>query len=114
MTSAVQGHIITATKPVIDLRGQVNKPVLYVVTSPGEKEKEKENQYFGDRGREVSENESTRDDGDDKFETKKEESVMPNDKPNVDGAKGKEDKINELFRRQDQLWKKIKGNFRDS
>ncbi|CAG8498672.1 2160_t:CDS:2 [Paraglomus brasilianum] len=106
MTSAVQGRVITATEPVIDLRGQGNKPVLFVVTSPEEKEK-KENQYFGERDGEVSKSESTRDDGDDKLETKKEESVMPNDKPNADDAKGKEDKIDELFRRQDQLWKKI-------
>src|SRR6185312_620459 len=113
MTSAVQGRVITATEPVIDLRGQGNKPVLFVVTSPEEKEK-KENQYFGERDGEVSKSESTRDDGDDKLETKKEESVMPNDKPNADDAKGKEDKIDELFRRQDQLWKKINGNFRDS
>src|SRR6185312_12842364 len=103
MTSAVQGRVITATEPAIDLRGQGNKPVLFVVTSPGEKEKD--NQYFGERGREVSENKSIRDDGDDKSETKKEENVMPNDKPNVDDAKCEEDKIDELFRRQDQLWK---------
>jgi hypothetical protein len=104
MTSAVQRHVTTTTDSVIDLHEQSsNESVLL--------EKEKMTQSSEERDRGESESVSTVENVNDKPKTENENIVTPVSVQNVD-TKVTEDrvKIDELFRRQDQLWKKINGN----